>query len=350
MTSGTIGIDTAGQRHRTVRALPATPAFEWTMVALATAVAAGAHLDAWAHGHVPSTLETFFTPWHALLYASLAATTAYLVVRAALTGARPWDWGRTLPDGYAMSLAGCFLFGIGGVLDMAWHLTLGIEVGFQALISPTHLILMVSAALIASGPLRAAWRRAGRRIGWPAIASAMLTLTALTFFSQFDHPFTSQWSAGFPPALNVEQAEELGMLGVIVQSALLMGVVLVLVRRFTLPFGALTFVMGLNAVFVTLIWKADPVILVGVLGGLAADVLYAVLRPSPTRLDATRLFAFAVPLVLYAIYFAGLIQVDGVWWPVHLWAGAPVVAGLTGWVVSLAVLPPALPDAATLPS
>jgi len=320
------------------------------MVALSTAVAAGAHLDAWAHGHVPSTLETFFTPWHALLYASLAATTAFLVVWVARTGARPWEWGRALPDGYALSLAGCILFGIGGVLDMAWHLTFGIEVGFQALISPTHLILMVSAALIASGPLRAAWRRPGRRIGWPAIASAMLTLTALTFFSQFDHPFTSQWSALPGPGLDQQLAEELGMLGVIVQSALLMGVVLLLVRRFSLPFGTLTFVMGVNAVFVTLIREADPVILVGVLGGVVADLLYAGLRPSPSRLDRTRLFAFLVPLALYAIYFAGLIQVDGVWWPVHLWAGAPVVAGLTGWVVSLAVLPPAAPEAATLPS
>lgn len=125
-----------------------------------------------------------------------------------------------------------------------------------------------------------------------------------------------------------------------------MGVVLLLVRRFDLPVGALTFVMGVNAVFVTLINGADPIILVGVLGGVAADVLLVVLRPSPARLVQVRVFAFAVPLLLYALYFFGLIRVDGVWWPVHLWAGAPVVAGLTGWVVSLAVVPPAAPPTA----
>src|SRR5215472_1816202 len=110
MMSATSATDTtAGARRRLVRTLGASPRFEWTMVALSAAVAAGAHLDSWAHGHVASTLETFFTPWHALLYASLAATTAFLVLSAAWTGARPRSWFSALPDGYALSLLGCIL-------------------------------------------------------------------------------------------------------------------------------------------------------------------------------------------------------------------------------------------------
>ncbi len=38
-----------------------------------------------------------------------------------------------------------------------------------------------------------------------------------------------------------------------------------------------------------------------------------------------------------------LVRVDGVWWPVHLWAGTPLVAGLTGWLLSLLAVP--APDA-----
>src|SRR5262252_11193077 len=105
---------TVNRRPHAARNAPAR--FSWVMVGLSAAVAAGAHVDSWAHGHVAATLETFFTPWHALLYASLAATMAFLVVCAAWTGARPWEWARALPDGYALSLAGCVLFGIGGVL------------------------------------------------------------------------------------------------------------------------------------------------------------------------------------------------------------------------------------------
>ena len=353
MTSATDVIErAAGRRPVRGRVLRASPRFEWAAVALSTAIVVGAHVDSWAHGHVASTLETFFTPWHALLYASLAATTAFLVVCAAWTGARPWEWARALPDGYALSLAGCVLFAIGGVLDMAWHLTFGIERGFQALISPTHLVLIGSAGLIVSGPLRAAWRRPGRAIGGPAIVSATLTLTVLTFFGQFDHPFTSQWAALPQTLVPAEPAEELGMLGIIFQAALLMGVVLLLVRRFDLPPGTLTFVMGVNAAFVTLIDALDPVILIGVAGGFVADVACALLRPAASRPARLRLFAFLVPAALYALYVAGLIRADGVWWPVHLWAGAPLVAGLTGWLVSLAVVPPAIPEpsgAANLP-
>ena len=355
MTSATSAIGGAARRRPVQRRpLHATPRFEWAAVGLAAAVVAGAHVDSWAHGHIASTLETFFTPWHALLYGSFAATTAFLVLCAAWTGASPWAWPRALPDGYGLSLIGCLLFGIGGVLDMTWHLTFGIEVGFQALISPTHLILMASGFLIVSGPLRAAWRRRGRAIGWPAVASATLTLTMLTFFGQFDHPFTSQWSAmPWPTSVPAQPAEELGILGVIFQSALLMGIVLLLVRRFDLPPGSLTFLMGVNAVFVTLINGPDLIILVGVLGGVAADVAYALLRPSPSRLMRLRVFAFVVPAALYGLYFLGLIRADGVWWPVHLWAGAPVVAGLAGLLLSVLAVPPPVPDesgAATLPA
>jgi len=141
------------------------------------------------------------------------------------------------------------------------------------------------------------------------------------------------------------------VLGVILQTGLLMGVVLVLLRRFDLPFGSLTLLMGVNAVFVTMIRGADPVILIGVIGGLAADVLVRVLRPAPERLAQLRLFAFLVPVLTYALYFRGLIVADGVWWPVHLWAGAPVVAGLVGLVLSLAVVPSPTPgESSTLAS
>jgi len=47
--------------------IPPTRRFEWTVVVLCTWLMAGAYLDAWAHRHL-ARLETFFTPWHAILY------------------------------------------------------------------------------------------------------------------------------------------------------------------------------------------------------------------------------------------------------------------------------------------
>jgi hypothetical protein len=309
------------------------------MAGLCTLLVGGAYVDAWAHNHLGSTLETFFTPWHGLLYSSMAAITAFLVLSAAWTGARPWEWGRALPDGYALSLAGCFAFGVGGILDLTWHLIFGIERSFQALISPTHLILMGSSALIVSGPLRWAWRSQRRRAGWPVVVSATLLLAMLTFFGQFDHPFTSQWAAAPQPAVPTAMAEELGILGVIFHTALSMTVVLLLIRRFELPRGSLTVILGSTSLLVTFIHSFDPIFLMGVIGGFVGDVLLATLRPSAARPVRVRVLASVVPVVIYALYFRALFVSDGVWWPVHLWTGAIVLAGATGWLVSLVVIP-----------
>jgi hypothetical protein len=46
-----------------------------------------------------------------------------------------------------------------------------------------------------------------------------------------------------------------------------------------------------------------------------------------------------VPLVWYSLYFLALHLTHGVWWSVHVWAGAIVVAGLVGWLVSYLVVP-----------
>jgi hypothetical protein len=309
------------------------------MGGLCTLLVGGAYVDAWAHNHLGSTLETFFTPWHGLLYSSMAAITAFLVLSAAWTGARPWEWGRALPDGYALSIAGCFAFGVGGILDLTWHLIFGIERSFQALISPAHLILMGSSALIVSGPLRWAWRSQRRRAGWPVVVSATLLLAMLTFFGQFDHPFTSQWAAAPQPAVPTAMAEELGILGVIFHTALSMTVVLLLIRRFELPRGSLTVILGATSLLVTFIHSFDPIFLMGVIGGFVGDVLLATLRPSAARPVRVRVLASVVPVVIYALYFRALFVSDGVWWPVHLWTGAIVLAGATGWLVSLVVIP-----------
>ena len=86
---------------------------------------------------------------------------------------------RALPSGYGLSLVGAVLFGVGGALDLVWHSLFGIEADVAALMSPTHLLLIGSATLIATGPLRAAWRRPTRRVGWPAVLSATLLLSVL---------------------------------------------------------------------------------------------------------------------------------------------------------------------------
>ena len=70
-----------------------TTQFEWTVVLLCTWLMSGAYLDAWAHRHL-ARLETFFTPWHAVLYTGMFAVLAFLAIAICATRRRESRWAR----------------------------------------------------------------------------------------------------------------------------------------------------------------------------------------------------------------------------------------------------------------
>jgi hypothetical protein len=315
----------------------------WPIALLSSWIVGGFYIDGWAHGHLSQALETFFTPWHAVLYSGVAATGLYLFSIFLQGRAAGRSLRDAIPPPYGLTMVGFVLFGIGGALDLSWHTLFGIERGYEAILSPTHLLLFVSVTLIVTGPLRAAWR-SGSTLSMPAVLSATLLLSMLTFVTHDTHPFTSQWAAQPGSAftqVEPQLAQELGVLEVMLQAALLMGVALILVSRSRLRPGSLTFIFTINATLVTLLNQPDPVILVGLIGGVVADVLLIVLRPSALRPAALRVFAFSVPATVYLTYFLAVLAADGIWWRIHVWIGSIVMAGLIGLLVSYLVLPAA---------
>src|SRR2546422_4388887 len=105
----------------------ASTRFDWAMAILSTVLVGGFYLDLWAHQH-GRTDNTFFTPWHAMLYGAEGSLFAFLAVTAARNVRRGAPWRSSLPAGYGISLIGAVLFAVGGVLDLLWHLAFGIEV------------------------------------------------------------------------------------------------------------------------------------------------------------------------------------------------------------------------------
>jgi hypothetical protein len=320
---------------------PATSWFEWVVVGLSIWLMSGAYLDSWAHRHLAS-LETFFTPWHGVLYSGLLAILIFLAVSALRNQARRDRPDQLLPAGYGLSLVGTVLFGIGGVIDMFWHLRFGIEVSLAALISPPHLLLMLALGLIVTGPLRAAWRRPGTQAPWTAIISASLLLSTFTFFAQFDQPLVNTWAATQAgPSNTIRYVQELGILGIMVQTALLTGIVLYLLSRFVLPFGSITLLVGLNGALLGSLEQHFDLIPVAIIGGLVADLVMSWLRPGPQRLTALRVAAFLGPVGVSALYLLFLTLSRGLSWPITLWLGTIVVSGAIGVLLSyLAVHPP----------
>jgi hypothetical protein len=330
--------------------------FDWLMTVLAVWVVVGLFVDGWAHTHGMAD-TSFFTPYHALLYAGLLATLLVLTAVLAANRACGLAWGRALPVGYGLALVGALLFALGGGLDLVWHTLFGVEANVEALISPSHLVLALGGWLVVSGPFRAAWAREAPARSWGALLPMLLTLTGLlsllTFFTQIAHPVPNPhfWGGPAPISRGAAHAlEEMGIVSLLLTSALITGQILLTMRRWALPFGALTLVLTVNAALMSLLYDdARPGMALllattsAAIAGLGADVLLRRLRPSVQRPSALRRFAFLTPAALAAANFAVVGLVGGLWWSVHLWSGAILLAGVVGLLLSYLLAPPAAP-------
>jgi hypothetical protein len=349
---------------------PQTPSskrvgFDWLFIVLCSWLIGGVFLDGWAHNH-GKVDQSFFTPWHAVLYSGYLAVAICLAVTILRNHARGASWRRSYPAGYGSSVIGAAIFAVAGVGDLLWHTLFGIEKGIEGEISPSHLALALGGTLIFSGALRAAWQRANPDAAqrWRTLLPGLLALTyiysLLVFFTQFANPVVKSradlhitdilivfnpYNTDTDPSLSTK----LGVAGILLQSAITMGIVLFLVRRWRLPLGSFTLLFGLNGALVSMLAGNTPILEVGILSaliGLLVDVLNVSLRPSPERVVALRIFAFSVPFMNYVIYFAALFLANGsLGWSVHLWTGSIVMAGIVGLLLSYVLTPPKVASA-----
>lgn len=305
----------------------------------------GLFLDGWAHDN--NEPESFFTPWHGVLYSGfLAATLVALVVarRHRRPGAALVD---TLPRGHGLTLFGLAVFAVGAIGDLLWHEALGVEVGVEALLSPTHLLLLMAGLVALSAPLRTAWQDTGRvpsdlREFWPVVVILALLVALVGFFLVYLSPFVNDAAgAGFDrvpgvahdhPSREVGELQQLlGVASILVTTVMLVVPVQLLLRRWAPPRGSLTMLVGLVVfLFVGLDEFSQPgLVLAGIAAGAAGDL--AVARQQP------RLAGVSVTLVMWLGYFALYqVTVGSVAWSAELWSGTVLLAGLVAGATSLA--------------
>lgn len=327
--------------------------FDWAVIMVSYWFVGGFYLDSWAHRH-GKVDNTFFTPWHALFYAGFFSAAILLIFTAAANRMRGYSWRRTLPQGYELSLFGVVLFAAGGVGDFIWHAFFGFEISLELLLSPSHATLLAAMGLISAGPLMAAYRRADAEVGHslvarlPMLLALTLTLSVFTYVTQFAHPLINP--AGAPPpffaqalqasGFGLDLVRAVGILSVLLQTALLMGFVLLAMRRWALPLGSLTLVFTVNGTLLILLQDMYALLPGVVITGLFADLFLWRLKPSALRPRMLRLFAFAVPVVFYLLYFLAVELVWGIEWSPEIWLGTLLQAGLVGWSLSYLVVPP----------
>ena len=306
--------------------------FPWLVTLGSTWILVGLFLDGWFHIHRGE--ESFFTPWHAVLYSGVGATALVHVFQHRRAGG--------LPPGYGLSLMAAAVIGAAGFVDMVWHTVFGIEADLEALLSPPHLLLITAGTLAFAGPLRAALL-AGRDVrgGLPTAFSAAYVLTGLAFFTQYANPLTHLYpvqgwdveaarvTSQVLPEATLELREVVGVAGVVLFAAMLGGAVAVLRQATALVPGSVLVVVLVPAVFLSTL-RGTMFLLPGVL--LAALVTELAAR----RLPAAPLAALAGGLLITS-WVLTLAVAHELAWSLELLTGsigsAAAAAYLAGWLV-----------------
>jgi hypothetical protein len=305
----------------------ATDRFQTVYVALCAAVVVGGYVDGWAHRHLASTLETFFTPWHALLYGAFGATAAGLFAAILAGRSTAGSWRAAIPRGYGWAVVGALAVGIGGFLDLGWHAMFGIEVSVEALLSPTHLLLAGGFFLMFAAPVRAYQASNATQLPWRVPAGVALVVANVMFITQYLNPF-----AEYYPAYDVDSGLVPGIAAILIQSAVLAGGLVVLAWLGQLRLGMAGLPIVLPAVGIAVIADTEIVIGAALIAAVVLEILIA-------RLDgrvAQRDLRWIVPLMLAVLWAAyeGILQLGfGLNWSAHVWAGAIALGAITGWLV-----------------
>ncbi len=356
--------DEAGTAAATHPVSPASLTEDAIMVLFGVCLMGGALADGWAHNNI-SKIETFFTPWHALLYAGFsgcAAWTYRLAYRRRAQAPRWWRDG--WPAGYGLGALGVLIFGAGGAGDAAWHQIFGVETSIDALLSPTHLLLELGSVLLLTSPLRSWWavgaagpRAAGMRTAGPraapGVAALALGTTSVSVFLIYASAF--HWLEPIAPYQGAQgtpgyTAAARGLSSYVITTALLVVPLLLVYRRRATP-GLATALVGSVALFAvgTFNFQATQVLAALATTGAAVLVDWLLFRLDAGRGDQAPLrlpIAGALfPAVIWSAQLLALHLSAGIRWPVELWTGTVVSTALLGALLGGLAARPELPAA-----
>jgi hypothetical protein len=190
-------------------------------------------------------------------------------------------------------------------------------------------------------------------LGPAGVISAAMLLSALTFFTQFAHPFRDPWAGVRVPRTGISDwvVQDFGVAAILLQAGILTAVTLLLLRRFRVRPGSFTVMFLLNGVLLAFLKQHWEMLAVAAATGLVADLLLWRLRPAGGEVVALRVMAAAVPGTFALTFFAVVILTQGTWWDGYAWTGTVLSAAAFGWLLSFLVVQPARRvDSGPLPS
>lgn len=328
--------------------------FDWLFVLTTFMFIAGMFTDTWAHNHIGQDLDPFFTPYHALFYGGFFLSFLMVIARFYhdyWSHKKPVD----VPKSYMISLIGSLIVFIGGFGDMAWHLIFGLEEhALEVLISPTHLLIVIGACLFVSGPwlhwLEHCDIRAPRTSFFPALASFGIFMAFFTVLMQWANPFVYPLFklserityngfiyGGGPDPLFV--GHSLFAAGVLIYGMLFVAPILYMMRRYILPFGSYTFLLGFNVFLHSFNRDSYEFVFPALCMGVLLDIiLWGIRQTSLSTRSLIHVSAFLIPTISLGAYFLPILFSEGTWISVHVWTGIWFMVGLGGLLLSMLII------------
>ena len=323
--------------------LAGTP-FDWGFASLSAVLIGAGYYQSWLTRQYPLDVPS----WAAVpTQAAWLALALYVGTVSVVTWRRTGSAQTAVPEGYGLSVVGLFTFLAGIVINGWWNAAFGPDFGVPAIFRLPNLLEIAGGVLIVVGPLRASAVRGELLVGPTALASAALLLAAVTFFTQFDHPYIDRYATTeiqLPdPRSSFDQfnhrEEILGALGLLMQTTAVVGVILWTLRQNRIPVGSLTLMLATTSLLVALQLGHLDMILVGAIIGVLADVALLLIRPRADRVARVQLFAVVLGALMGGVYLVWIGASPGIWWPADMTFGTVLACAIVGGLISYLLFP-----------
>lgn len=324
--------------------------------------------------------ESFFSVAHLFLYAGL--TVLGLWIGALVTRYQGIELRKTpipdlklIPVGYGVAIIGLITLAIGGPADLIWHSAYGFEVGVDAIYSPPHLALFFGGLLVCSTGIRSMWAKQDITLDLkgflPVLLSAILFIGVAGFITMYLSAFmtnvtpTSDFVADYARFNDTHDDQSIslnggltgygddrwpfyyysashGIASMIITTLVLLGPILLLLRRWAVPFGAVTAIFVGYGLLVNIMTSYRDIVLIVplIITGLAIDLIQKRFAAERLTLGGIRATGPVAAAVLWISYYAVLALDKGIGWEPTLWVGAVIVGVMTGFGVAFLVAPP----------
>ncbi len=276
-----------------------------------------------------------------------------------------------------MAIIGLLTLGIGGPTDFAWHSAYGFEVGVDAIYSPPHLALFFGGLLVTTTGIRSMWAKQDISLDLtraaPVLVSSILFIGVAGFITMYlsafmtnvtpTSDFVADYQAHFKDDFTDQSislnagltgygddqwpyyyyAASHGMASMIVTTLVLIGPILLLLRRWALPFGAVTLIYIGYGLLVNIMTEYRDIVLIIplIVTGLVIDgIQNRFASPDRLSLGGIRAVGPVAALALWVSYYGVLALDKGIGWEPTLWVGALIVGTMTGFACAFLVAPP----------